>query len=106
MSCSVNGAFVRLKPIRDSRCVGHGALLHQKALTVVRRSQPWNWPYLLVPDVTAAAEAAGADGLILEVHPDPERAMSDGYQSLNFPQFEATMAKVKAVAAAVGKSLG
>jgi 3-deoxy-7-phosphoheptulonate synthase len=59
----------------------------------------------LVPDMAAASIAAGADGLILEVHPDPERAMSDGYQSLNLPQFAETMAKCRAVATALGKSL-
>jgi 3-deoxy-7-phosphoheptulonate synthase len=59
----------------------------------------------LVPDMAAAAIAAGADGLILEVHPDPERAMSDGYQSLNLAQFADTMARCRAVAAALGKSL-
>ncbi len=59
----------------------------------------------LVPDMAAASIAAGADGLILEVHPDPERALSDGYQSLNLPQFVETMAKCRAVAAALGKSL-
>ena len=59
----------------------------------------------LVPDMAVASIAAGADGLILEVHPDPERAMSDGYQSLNLPQFVETMARCRAVAAALGKSL-
>lgn len=59
----------------------------------------------LVPDMAAAAVASGADGLIMEVHPDPERAMSDGYQSLNFKQFEQTMTKVRAVATAVGMRL-
>lgn len=59
----------------------------------------------LVPDMAAASVAAGADGLILEVHPDPEKALSDGYQSLNFSQFEQTMKKCKAVAAAVGKTM-
>jgi 3-deoxy-7-phosphoheptulonate synthase len=59
----------------------------------------------LVPDMAAASIAAGADGLILEVHPDPEKALSDGYQSLNFSQFEATMAKCRQIAAAVGKKL-
>ncbi len=59
----------------------------------------------LVPDMAAASLAAGADGLILEVHPDPERAMSDGYQSLNLPQFAETMAKCRAVAAALGKAI-
>ena len=57
----------------------------------------------LVPDMAAASIAAGADGLILEVHPDPEHAMSDGYQSLNFTQFHETMAKCRAVATALGK---
>lgn len=59
----------------------------------------------LIPDMTLASIAAGADGLILEVHPDPERAMSDGYQSLNFPQFADLMARCRPVAAAVGKSM-
>ncbi|MDX1945120.1 MAG: 3-deoxy-7-phosphoheptulonate synthase [Pirellulaceae bacterium] len=58
-----------------------------------------------VPDLAAASIAAGADGLILEVHPDPERALSDGYQSLNFPQFLETMAKCRAVATALGKTV-
>lgn len=57
----------------------------------------------LVPRMAAAAVAAGADGLILEVHPDPETALSDGYQSLNFGQFEATMELCRRVAEAVGK---
>ncbi len=37
--------------------------------------------------MAAAAVAAGADGLIVEVHPDPEAALSDGYQSMTFTQF-------------------
>jgi len=59
----------------------------------------------LVPDMAAASVAAGADGLILEVHPDPEAALSDGYQSLTFGEFEETMAKCIKIAAAVGKSI-
>ncbi|MFH1268827.1 MAG: 3-deoxy-7-phosphoheptulonate synthase, partial [Planctomycetota bacterium] len=49
--------------------------------------------------------AAGADGLILEVHPDPEKALSDGYQSLTFKQFEETMQLCRKVADAVGKRI-
>ena len=60
----------------------------------------------LVPDMAAASVAAGTDGLILEVHPNPEEAMSDGYQSLNFEQFEATMEKCRCIATAMGKQLG
>ena len=48
-----------------------------------------------------AAIAAGADGLIVEVHPNPEKALSDGYQSLNFEQFEDMMAGCRKVAAAM-----
>ena len=82
------------------------AYLHHKThLPVVVDPSHGTGHTYLIPDMTAASVAAGADGLILEVHPDPERALSDGYQSLNFAQFEATMAKVRAVAAAVGKRL-
>jgi 3-deoxy-7-phosphoheptulonate synthase len=56
--------------------------------------------------MAAASIAAGADGLILEVHPDPEKALSDGYQSLNFKQFEDTMARCRTLATALGKKLG
>lgn len=60
----------------------------------------------LVPDMAAASVAAGADGLILEVHPNPEEAFSDGYQSMNFEQFEMTMEKCRRIAAAMEKELG
>ncbi len=59
----------------------------------------------LVPQMSAASIAAGADGLLLEVHPDPERAKSDGYQSLNFQQFAETMALCRKVAVALGRSM-
>ena len=59
----------------------------------------------LVPRMAAAAVAAGADGLIIEVHPDPESALSDGYQSLDFPQFAETMILCRKVADAVGKKI-
>ena len=60
---------------------------------------------LLVPRMAAAAIAAGADGLIVEVHPDPETALSDGYQSLNFQEFEGLMELCRRVADAVGKKI-
>ena len=59
----------------------------------------------LVTSMAAAAIAAGADGLIVEVHPDPETAMSDGYQSLNFRQFEELMTLCRRVAEAVGRAI-
>lgn len=59
----------------------------------------------LVPRMAAASIAAGADGLIMEVHPDPSRALSDGYQSLNFEQFAKTMEMCRRVADAVDREL-
>ncbi|MCR9293867.1 MAG: 3-deoxy-7-phosphoheptulonate synthase [bacterium] len=58
----------------------------------------------MVPDMSVAAVAAGADGLIIEVHPTPETAASDGYQSLDFEQFEETMRRCKRVAEAIAVS--
>ncbi|HEX8926443.1 MAG TPA: 3-deoxy-7-phosphoheptulonate synthase, partial [Terriglobales bacterium] len=48
----------------------------------------------IIPVMSRAAVAAGADGLIIEVHPHPERALSDGPQSLDFAMFEKLMARV------------
>jgi 3-deoxy-7-phosphoheptulonate synthase len=59
----------------------------------------------LVTPLALAGIAAGADGLIVEVHPEPEQATSDGEQSLNLPEFEAMMAAVRPVAEAVGRTL-
>lgn len=59
----------------------------------------------LVTSMSAAAIAAGADGLILEVHPDPKNATSDGGQSLDFPAFENLMDVCRKVAEAVGRSI-
>lgn len=59
----------------------------------------------LVPQMAAASVAAGADVLILEVHPEPEAALSDGYQSLNFEQFEQTMDLCRKVAEAIGREI-
>jgi 3-deoxy-7-phosphoheptulonate synthase len=55
--------------------------------------------------VARAAVAAGADGLLIEVHPDPARALSDGAQSLTFAEFKELMDGVRAVASAVGRSV-
>ena len=60
----------------------------------------------LVMPMAAAAIAAGADGLIIEVHPDPETALSDGYQSLTFAEFQQTMTLCRKVAEALGRQLG
>ena len=52
----------------------------------------------LVTAMARASVAAGADGIIVEVHPNPDKAMSDGYQSLNFPQFEEMMKQCRRIA--------
>lgn len=58
-----------------------------------------------VPPMARAAVAAGADGLLLEVHNDPEHALSDGAQSLFFDQFEKLMAELRIIAPAVGRAM-
>lgn len=61
--------------------------------------------YHYVAPMSLAAVASGADGLIIEVHPDPERASSDGPQSLKPKKFAALMEQVKRVAIAVNREL-
>jgi 3-deoxy-7-phosphoheptulonate synthase len=61
--------------------------------------------YALVPTLARAAVAAGADGLLIEVHPDPANALSDGLQSLTFSDMGRLMLELKAIAAAVGREL-
>jgi 3-deoxy-7-phosphoheptulonate synthase len=56
----------------------------------------------MVPCLAKAAVAVGADGLIVEVHPYPTTALSDGYQSLRPDKFEQMMQELRPVAAAVG----
>jgi 3-deoxy-7-phosphoheptulonate synthase len=60
----------------------------------------------LVTAMARASIAAGADGIIVEVHPNPDKAMSDGYQSLNFPQFEEMMRQCARIAEAMDRELG
>ena len=59
----------------------------------------------LVEPVTRAAVAAGADGLLIEVHPHPEKAMSDGAQSLKPERFATLMEHLNAIAEAVGRTV-
>ena len=58
-----------------------------------------------IPAIARASVAAGADALIIEVHPCPDKALSDGHQSLSIPEFESLMREVKTIAAAVGKKI-
>lgn len=59
----------------------------------------------LVTPVAMAAVAAGADGLMIEVHNNPDHALSDGAQSLTYTRFESMMRSVAAVATAVERTL-
>jgi len=61
----------------------------------------WQW----VAPLARAAVAAGADGLIIEAHPNPAEALSDGPQSLNFPHLEELVGSLRKVADAVGRQL-
>jgi 3-deoxy-7-phosphoheptulonate synthase len=61
--------------------------------------------FAYVPTIAKAAIAAGADGLLIEVHLNPEEALVDGLQSLNIPNFERLMAELKPIAKAVGRSI-
>lgn len=60
----------------------------------------------LVPDLAFAGVAAGADGLLVEVHPDPDAALSDGSQSLTPAAFRGMMVQLAAFAAGAGRTLG
>lgn len=62
-----------------------------------------NWHY--VAAMSRAAVAAGADGLLIEIHPDPSRALCDGAQSLGLDVFTELVAELRSVAAAVGRAI-
>ena len=57
-----------------------------------------------VTPLSRAAVAVGADGLIVEVHPQPDGAVSDGYQSLYPDQFDVLMEEVTAIAGVLGRT--
>jgi 3-deoxy-7-phosphoheptulonate synthase len=59
----------------------------------------------LVTPLTLASIAAGADGLLIEVHPNPDEALKDGAQSQTIEQFSRLMPTAHAVAAAIGRAL-
>ena len=60
----------------------------------------------LVPSMCLAAVACGCNGLIIEMHPEPKKAVSDGAQSLTPEAFADTLARCRLVATAVGKTIG
>jgi 3-deoxy-7-phosphoheptulonate synthase len=61
--------------------------------------------YSLVPAIARAAVAAGADGLLIEVHPNPKEALVDGLQSLTPSDFKRLMGEVKSIAGILGREI-
>ncbi|MDP6127023.1 MAG: 3-deoxy-7-phosphoheptulonate synthase [Dehalococcoidales bacterium] len=61
--------------------------------------------YSLVPAIAKAAIAAGADGLLIEVHPNPKEALVDGLQSLTLSDFDQLMGELKQIAKAIGRDI-
>jgi 3-deoxy-7-phosphoheptulonate synthase len=59
----------------------------------------------MVPAMSKAAVAVGADGLIMEVHYHPEKAICDGYQSLDLDEFDQLMKDLKKIALAVDREI-
>jgi 3-deoxy-7-phosphoheptulonate synthase len=59
----------------------------------------------MVPAMAKAAVAAGADGILVEVHPNADKAVSDAAQTLYFDQFEKLMGELRVIAMAVGRTL-
>lgn len=80
-------------------------LKHLTHLPVIVDPSHATGKWAFVPAVAKAGVAAGADGLIIEVHPRPEEALSDGPQSLKLERFAQLMSELKPLALAVGRSL-
>ena len=80
-------------------------LKHMSHLPVIVDPSHATGKWLYVPAAARAAIAAGADGLIVEVHPRPSEALSDGPQALRFDRFEDMMDSLRPLAAAMGRGL-
>ena len=94
------------KYVRNTLDISAVPLLKQLShLPVVVDPSHGTGKWELVGAVSKAAVAAGADGLLVEVHPHPSRALSDGVQSLKPDTFAQLMAELRAVAQAVGREL-
>ena len=63
-----------------------------------------HWRYVI--PLARAAVAVGADGIIIEVHPEPEKAVSDGAQSLKPEKFYRMMEELRVIAGVMGKEMG
>ncbi len=81
------------------------AIHHLSHLPIIADPSHGTGKWHLVTPLSLAAVAAGADGLIIEVHPTPDTALKDGAQSLNFDNFKRLMAKLAPVAEATGRKI-
>jgi 3-deoxy-7-phosphoheptulonate synthase len=81
------------------------AIKHESHLPIVADPSQGTGHAYMVPAMARAAVAAGADGLLIEVHHDPEHAMTDGAQSVTPAVFSRLMSELSAVAAAVGREV-
>lgn len=77
---------------------------HSEFPLIVDPSHGTGSPELITP-MACAAVAAGADGIMVEVHPNPAKALSDGFQALDFEGFKTLMARLKPFVEASGKTL-
>ena len=83
--------------LRQALRIQKGAVLILSHLPVIIDPSHAAGRYALVPSISCAAVAAGADGLIIEVHNDPEHALSDGPQSLKPQVFDRLAKKLYAI---------
>jgi len=90
-------AFFDLNAIAAVKSLSHLPILADPSHATGRRD--------LVPAAARAAVAAGADGLLIEVHVNPEAALSDGAQSLYPEQFAVLMGELRGIGAAIGRKL-
>ena len=81
------------------------ALKHLSHLPVIGDPSHGTGKWALVAPVAKALVAAGVDGLMIEVHQDPEHALSDGAQSLKPERFAALIREIRVIAEAVGRSV-
>jgi 3-deoxy-7-phosphoheptulonate synthase len=92
--------------VRNTLPLASVPFLHQKThLPVLVDPSHGTGKVGLVAVMARAAVAAGADGLIVEVHPNPDKAVSDGFQTLTIPAFRDMMADCRKVARALGRSM-
>lgn len=91
---------------RNTMDVSAIPVIHKEShLPVIADPSHGTGKWFLVTPLALAAVAAGADGLLIEVHPDPESALKDGPQSLTLENFQKLMSQIEPIALAVGRKI-